>query len=92
MGFTAAGISPSTVTTTQQAPLGFELTVPDGDNGLQEWVYVFNDEASTLKIMNGEILGNQSLADSGGGISNSGTLEVTISTIRGNQAMQSGTA
>jgi hypothetical protein len=48
----------------------------------------FNDEASTLKIMNGEILGNQSLADSGGGISNSGTLEVTISTIRGNQAMQ----
>tara|TARA_R110002020_G_scaffold148705_4_gene324713 strand:+ start:2012 stop:2509 length:498 start_codon:yes stop_codon:yes gene_type:complete len=47
MGFTAAGISPTTVTTTQQAPLGFELTVPDGDNGLQEWVYVFNDEAST---------------------------------------------
>lgn len=48
----------------------------------------FNDEASTMKIMNGEILGNQSLADSGGGISNSGILEVTISTIRGNQAMQ----
>ena len=40
MGFTGAGISPTTVTTTQQAPLGFVLTVPDGDNGLQEWVYV----------------------------------------------------
>ena len=50
----------------------------------------FNDEASTMTIMNGEILGNQSLADSGGGISNSGTLEVTIATIRGNQAMRSG--
>lgn len=46
MGFTAAGISPTTVTTTQQAPLGFVLTVPDGDNGVQEWVYVYNDEAS----------------------------------------------
>tara|TARA_R110002012_G_C11522394_1_gene599612 strand:+ start:148 stop:630 length:483 start_codon:yes stop_codon:yes gene_type:complete len=46
MGFTAAGISPTTVTTTQQAPLGFVLTVPDattaGDSGYgtQEWVYV----------------------------------------------------
>ena len=40
MGFTAAGISPTTVTTTQQAPLGFELTVPNGDKGFQTWVYV----------------------------------------------------
>ena len=40
MGFTGAGIAPTTVTTTQQAPLGFVLTVPDGDNGFQEWVYV----------------------------------------------------
>ena len=47
MGFTAAGISTSTVTTDAQAPLGFELTVPDGDKGAQVWVYVFNDEAST---------------------------------------------
>jgi|TARA_B100000085_G_scaffold246036_1_gene239561 hypothetical protein len=39
-GFTAAGITKDTVTTTQQAPLGFRLTVPDGDNGLQTWVYV----------------------------------------------------
>ena len=45
-GFTAAGIATDTVTTTQQAPLGFVLTVPDGDNGFQEWVYVYNDEAS----------------------------------------------
>ena len=39
-GFTASGISTSTVTTTQQAPLGFELTVPNGDKGFQTWVYV----------------------------------------------------
>jgi len=49
MGFTAAGINTSLVTTTvegAQAPLGFELTVPDGDNGAQVWVYVFNDDTS----------------------------------------------
>jgi len=46
MGFTAAGISPTTVTTTQQMPLGFQLTVPNGDNGPQVWVYVFNDHAA----------------------------------------------
>jgi|TARA_R100001440_G_scaffold8588_1_gene16339 hypothetical protein len=40
MGFTASGISATTVTTDQQAPLGFVLTVPDGDNGIQEWTYV----------------------------------------------------
>ena len=45
MGFTAAGISTSTVTTDAQAPLGFELTVPDGDKGAQVWVYVFNDDS-----------------------------------------------
>ena len=44
---TAAGISSTTVTTDQQAPLGFELVVPDGDNGEQVWIYVFNDEAAT---------------------------------------------
>ena len=44
---TAAGISATTVTTDQQAPLGFELVVPDGDNGEQVWIYVFNDEAAT---------------------------------------------
>ena len=40
MGFTAAGITTTTVTTTQQAPLGFVLTVPNGNFGNQEWVYV----------------------------------------------------
>mgnify|MGYP003125049971 CR=1 FL=1 len=39
-GFTAAGITKDTVTNTQQAPLGFRLTVPDGDNGLSTYVYV----------------------------------------------------
>tara|TARA_R110000787_G_scaffold50000_3_gene119517 strand:+ start:1887 stop:2357 length:471 start_codon:yes stop_codon:yes gene_type:complete len=48
MGFTATGISTTTVTTTQQAPLGFILTVPDGDNGAQEWVYIYNDDAASL--------------------------------------------
>jgi hypothetical protein len=49
MGFTAAGISPTTVTTTQQAPLGFVLTVPDGDNGIQEWVYIKNVDTNPLR-------------------------------------------
>ena len=49
MGFTAAGISVTTVTNestaaaddaSQLAPLGFQLTVPDGNQGLQTWVYV----------------------------------------------------
>ena len=40
MGFTAAGITHTTITTTQQAPLGFKLTVPDGDNGVAIYTYV----------------------------------------------------
>lgn len=43
---TAAGISVTTVTTDQQAPLGFQLVVPNGDFGTQTWVYVFNDDAA----------------------------------------------
>jgi len=41
-GFTAAGIAFNTVTDTQQAPLGFELTrmSPTADEGFQTWVYV----------------------------------------------------
>ena len=50
-GFTAAGISPTTVTTAQQAPLGFILTVPDGDNGLQEWIYVNAEDALAVGIV-----------------------------------------
>lgn len=37
---TAAGIVSTTVTTDQQAPLGFELVVPNGDQGEQVWIYV----------------------------------------------------
>ena len=48
MGFTATGISTTTVTTDQQAPLGFKLTVPDGDNGTQEWTYILADEALVI--------------------------------------------
>tara|TARA_R100000664_G_C2731249_1_gene121754 strand:- start:288 stop:782 length:495 start_codon:yes stop_codon:yes gene_type:complete len=52
MGFTAAGISPSTVTTTQQCPLGFELTVPNGDKGFQTWVYV---KSAAADINHGDV-------------------------------------
>jgi hypothetical protein len=49
MGFTGAGILHTTVTNesgsgiddaNQLAPLGFQLTVPNGDKGFQTWVYV----------------------------------------------------
>ena len=40
MGFTAAGIEKTLVTTTQQAPLGFELTVPTANAGNEVWIYV----------------------------------------------------
>ncbi len=49
-GFTGIGIDKDTVTTTKQAPLGFILTVPDGDNGNKEYMYVYNDSGSTLAI------------------------------------------
>ena len=49
MGFTAAGISPSTVTTDKQCPLGFELTVPNGDKGMLTYIYVHNDSGSTIE-------------------------------------------
>lgn len=40
-GFTsAAGVSVKQTTDTQQAPLGFELVVPDGNNGLKTYVYM----------------------------------------------------
>tara|TARA_R100000808_G_scaffold6132_1_gene18363 strand:+ start:7663 stop:8145 length:483 start_codon:yes stop_codon:yes gene_type:complete len=40
MSTTAAGLSATTVTTDQQAPLGFELIVPTADAGEQVWIYV----------------------------------------------------
>ena len=53
MGFTATGISTTTVTTTQQAPLGFELTVPNGDYGNQVWVYIKNVDDGPTALSEG---------------------------------------
>ena len=44
MSTTAAGIQYNTVSTTQQAPLGFVLERPTANSGTQKWIYVFNDE------------------------------------------------
>jgi len=52
-GFTGSGISVTTVTTDKQAPLGFRLTVPQGDNGLAEYVYIKTAGA----VAPGEIVG-----------------------------------
>jgi hypothetical protein len=52
---TAAGISATTVTTDQQAPLGFELVVPTANQGEQVWVYIFNDEAA-LQLTQGMLI------------------------------------
>tara|TARA_R100001594_G_scaffold147488_1_gene200564 strand:- start:6571 stop:7062 length:492 start_codon:yes stop_codon:yes gene_type:complete len=46
---TASGLTVTTVSTDQLAPLGFVLTVNDADNGLQEWVYVYNDDTNALR-------------------------------------------
>ena len=46
MSGTAFGGEITRVTTTQELPLGFEVTVPDGDKGMQTWIYVFNDSGS----------------------------------------------
>ena len=45
MATTAAGISSTTVTTDQQAPLGFELEVPTANGGTEVWVYVKAEDA-----------------------------------------------
>ena len=47
---TAAGISSTTVTTDQQAPLGFELVVPTANGGEEVFIYVENDSGSTLVV------------------------------------------
>ena len=52
---TAAGISTTTVTTDQQAPLGFELVVPTANQGEEVWVYIFNDEAA-LQLTQGMLI------------------------------------
>ena len=53
MGFTGVGIATDTVTTSQQAPLGFVLTVPDSTAGygMQEWVYVKTSAELTKGIV-----------------------------------------
>ena len=65
MGFTAAGILHTTVSNessagaddaSQLAPLGFVLTVPDGDNGAQEWIYVKNTDAAAMSVV-GTVVG-----------------------------------
>mgnify|MGYP003629178316 CR=1 FL=1 len=45
MATTAAGIASTTVTTDQQAPLGFELEVPTANAGTEVWVYVKAESA-----------------------------------------------
>tara|TARA_R110002020_G_scaffold20094_12_gene68858 strand:+ start:96 stop:578 length:483 start_codon:yes stop_codon:yes gene_type:complete len=45
MGFTAAGTSPTQTSTTQLAPLGFEMTIQNGDKGLLTYIYVHNPGA-----------------------------------------------
>jgi len=54
MGFTAAGIATDLVTATQQAPLGFELTVPNGDYGNQVWVYIKNVDDGPTALAEGK--------------------------------------
>ena len=48
MSGTAFGGDVTRVTTTQELPLGFEVTVPNGDFGTQTWVYVLTDEALAI--------------------------------------------
>ena len=50
MGFTATGITPTTVTTTQQAPLGFQLTVPSANGGNDVYIYVQADTGHALEV------------------------------------------
>ena len=45
---TASGILSTTVTTDQQAPLGFQMEVNDGDEGLQIWTYVKAEAALAI--------------------------------------------
>jgi hypothetical protein len=53
-GFTSVGIAVDTVTTDQQCPLGFQLTVPNGDFGLATYVYVKTAGAITAGAICGQ--------------------------------------
>ena len=48
MGFTAAGTSLTQTSATQLAPLGFIMTTGDGDNGLVEYMYCYNDSGADI--------------------------------------------
>lgn len=48
MSGTAFGGDVTRITTTQELPLGFEVTVPNGDFGTQTWVYVRTDEVLAI--------------------------------------------
>jgi hypothetical protein len=62
MGFTAAGISPTTVSSTQLAPLGFRLTVPNGDNGFQVYTYI----KSAVNVLQGYAVQRSGTSTDGG--------------------------
>lgn len=50
MATTVAGISPTTVSTTQLAPLGFELSVSTANGGMKTYIYVENDSGADLAV------------------------------------------
>jgi CSLREA domain-containing protein len=62
-----------------------ETNVADGRGG-----GIYNAENASLEVLNGTIRANLSETDTGGGISNEGTLKVTISSIDGNRAADGG--
>ena len=49
MSGTAFGGDVTRVTTTQELPLGFEVTVPNGDKGLLTYIYVKNSSGSLIE-------------------------------------------
>ena len=48
MGFTGSGTSLTQTSATQLAPLGFIMTAGDGDNGMVEYMYCYNDSGSDI--------------------------------------------
>jgi hypothetical protein len=47
---TVAGVHQTTVSTSQLAPLGFELEVPTADSGMNVFIYVQNDSGAPLAV------------------------------------------
>ena len=50
MSGTAFGGDVTRVSTTQEMPLGFKVTVPDSNNGNKVYTYVYNDSGSGIAI------------------------------------------